>query len=327
VLLAGTYAYLAHTDHGGLCTDANGYDIAFYADADGTTPLYWEIESYNHETGAVVFWVKVSLTTAADKVFYVFYGNAAVSTFQSTASSAWNAAFLGVYHLGDPVTQSLSGSTATPRNLTKTGTVDPGTGQINGAGVWPASGTNYLEAADDAAWDVTNALTLSAWINTSSASYRQILDRDGGGAPSGGRSFQYRLNAGKLELILFISGVKVFTSTNTYNNGAWRYVVATYDGSNVNLYVDGAAVAPSPFAQTGNNDASARPFRIGMYGGATPSNVFIGSIDEPRFAAVCRSADWIATEYNNQSDPSTFYAVGDQAEYGVARSFGALIGS
>ena len=45
VAVIGTYSYLAHTTHGGLITDLNGYDIAFYADEAGTTPLYWELEA------------------------------------------------------------------------------------------------------------------------------------------------------------------------------------------------------------------------------------------------------------------------------------------
>ncbi|HEX6836430.1 MAG TPA: hypothetical protein VF334_07635, partial [Polyangia bacterium] len=35
-----------------------------------------------------------------------------------------------------------------------------------------------------------------------------------------------------------------------------------------------------------------------------------GTIDELRIATVARTPGWIATEYANQSSPSTFYAVG-----------------
>ncbi len=34
-----------------------------------------------------------------------------------------------------------------------------------------------------------------------------------------------------------------------------------------------------------------------------------GTLDEVRLAAVARSAGWIATEYENQKSPQTFYAV------------------
>ena len=34
-------------------------------------------------------------------------------------------------------------------------------------------------------------------------------------------------------------------------------------------------------------------------------------LDELRLSSVVRSSDWIATEYANQSDPTTFYAVSE----------------
>ena len=38
-------------------------------------------------------------------------------------------------------------------------------------------------------------------------------------------------------------------------------------------------------------------------------NAVDGIIDEVRISNVVRSADWIATEYNNQSDPANFHSV------------------
>src|SRR5207302_7471913 len=40
---------------------------------------------------------------------------------------------------------------------------------------------------------------------------------------------------------------------------------------------------------------------------------FTGSMDEVRLSNVARSADWIATEYNNQSSPAAFYNEGSPA--------------
>ena len=36
----------------------------------------------------------------------------------------------------------------------------------------------------------------------------------------------------------------------------------------------------------------------------------MGGLDEGRMSNIVRSADWIKTEYNNQSSPSTFYSYG-----------------
>ena len=37
-----------------------------------------------------------------------------------------------------------------------------------------------------------------------------------------------------------------------------------------------------------------------------------GSLDEVRVSNTARLADWIATTYNNQSAPSTFYSISDE---------------
>ena len=57
-------------------------------------------------------------------------------------------------------------------------------------------------------------------------------------------------------------------------------------------------------------------WRIGSYkltgwtGGA--DGYFNGSVDEARYSSSVRSADWVATEYANQSSPSTFYTDGPE---------------
>lgn len=52
----------------------------------------------------------------------------------------------------------------------------------------------------------------------------------------------------------------------------------------------------------------------GAYGGTmglggSSSNVLNGVLDEWRVSNAARSSDWVATEYRNQSTPSTFYSV------------------
>jgi hypothetical protein len=44
---------------------------------------------------------------------------------------------------------------------------------------------------------------------------------------------------------------------------------------------------------------------------------FNGYIDEVRLSTTIRSADWIKTEYNNQKNPNSFYAVGSEQSVGT----------
>ena len=66
-----------------------------------------------------------------------------------------------------------------------------------------------------------------------------------------------------------------------------------------------------------NLDTLSRPYSIGGHPTLTPFN-FNGILDEARISNMARSADWIATEYNNQNSSSTFYNVGTAATSGGA---------
>jgi hypothetical protein len=43
------------------------------------------------------------------------------------------------------------------------------------------------------------------------------------------------------------------------------------------------------------------------------ADLTLGTLDEIRVSNAVRSADWIATEYNNQSSPGTFYTLGSES--------------
>ena len=68
---------------------SDGDDILFTS-SDGHTKLSHEIESYNSSTGALVAWVKVpTLSTSADTVLYMYYGNSG-ATNQQDATGVWD---------------------------------------------------------------------------------------------------------------------------------------------------------------------------------------------------------------------------------------------
>jgi hypothetical protein len=65
-------------------------------------------------------------------------------------------------------------------------------------------------------------------------------------------------------------------------------------------------------AQSGNLTENTDQVRIGAHatGGDQP---FDGVIDEVRISSTARSDAWLNTEYNNQSDPATFFTLGPEA--------------
>jgi len=90
-----------------------------------------------------------------------------------------------------------------------------------------------------------------------------------------------------------------------YPFGAWHYFAASWNGSTVTFYCDGIQIG-DPDSLTGVTGATGDLY-IGCYNSTT--YLFKGYMDEVRISNNSRSSSWIATCYNNQNSPSTFYSV------------------
>ena len=97
----------------------------------------------------------------------------------------------------------------------------------------------------------------------------------------------------------------------------WGYIVGTYDKDagpdNQRLYLNGTRVAQ--MSDTLPIDLNSAALGIGRHvsGIADPFN---GHIDAFRIAHVQRSDGWIATTWNNMSDPGAFAAAGAEEQEG-----------
>ena len=322
VLFSGTYSYLATTPNGGGVTDSNGYDIIFTSDVNGLNILPFERESYNGTTGAVNFWVQVpTVSHTSDTVIYLFYGNSSVTTDQSNEHGAWDSNYAGVWHLPNGSTLSANDSTSNGNNGTINGATATN-GQIDGAANF--SGGQVVSIAPNAQIQ-PSSMSLSFWLNRGSASqntWGRILEKgtDQNGAPYGSY-FVYFNNTDSSSIGLalgFTDKTSDGWTSATANIAAntWYYMTMTYDGSNVKVYENG--VLEYSHANTRSIFYDSTPLAVGANN--TNSGGFEeylnGMLDELRLSKVARSADWIATEYNNQSSPSTFYSIGSATSYG-----------
>lgn len=142
------------------------------------------------------------------------------------------------------------------------------------------NGSSQYASINYASWmDASTALTIEALIKTSMSGIGAILDRD----PLSSRVYQFRVNSGKLEFIKIggTGGIVGATSVATVNDNARHHVAATYDGSNIRLYVDGAL--DKTVSAAGNLGTSGARFRVGVNNSlnADGSTAFFnGTIDE-----------------------------------------------
>jgi hypothetical protein len=287
----------------GHVENVNGYDIIFTAD-DGVTVLNHELQYYVPATGQFTAWVKVpTLSTTINTYIYMYYGNAAIVTDQSNTALWTN--YHAAWHLETPVTDN-SGNNYT---LTNNGTanqnpayIDKGrlcSGdflEVNAATTFPNLTTNYTISG----WAYTSDNTMTGqriFCDDENNSGGYALSIGDGG--TGGLRFYSR---GSTPVILD-------APNGTIANNTWYYCVAVADISNgmKYIYVNGVLVASASFTgwSTDAGDASL----AGETAAGETGNRLNGMLDEVRIAKTALSANWLLTEYNNQSSPSTFYTV------------------
>lgn len=322
VLVSGTYADLASTANGGSVTNANGYDIIFTSDALGANVLPFEQDGYNASTGQISYWVQVpTLSSSADTVVFVFYGNSSITSDQSNKTGVWDSNFVGVWHLPNGTTLTTGDSTSNGNNATNVSSVAATTGEIGGGASFNGS-SNYLNVPIATSLKSIPAITSSLWMKTThlNATSQSTLFSNMIWPSSGfalGDNGPYTSN---IYFDILSSGTSGACNISVacfprslVNDGNWHYVVGVYDPSaaKVFLYLDGVL----------KNSQSA-----GTYVANTTSNLVLGafaggagasSADEFRLSKAARSANWIATEYNNQSSPSTFETITAAANGGA----------
>ncbi len=311
MLFSVTDSDLKYTSYGGKVGKTDGTDIVFTS-SDGTTKLDHEIEKYSSSTGETIIWVRIpTLSAAADTTLYIYFGNSGASD-QQNRTGVWDSNYKGVYHLPNGTTLSTTDSTG-QNNGTNNG-ASANSAQIDGGGSFDGSSA-YIQASTSPIVAGTSSFTISAWIRTTSqgttngksiyaeraASGNDIvkLDSTDLGSPNGVH-MTYRNSAGSLTQV---------RGPSIINDNKLHYVVGTLSAGVLSVYVDGKL--DSSAARNGNDtltDAGKRAWIGGDYQDGIA--YFNGTIDDVRVLSTARSLDWIATEYNNQNSPNTFYAYG-----------------
>jgi biopolymer transport protein ExbB len=312
VLISLTDNNLRTTGNGGRVQSVNGYDIIFTL-PDCSTILPMQIEKYTASTGEYVAWVRLpSLVSGNNQIIYMFYGKTGVA-INPSSTTVWDANYMGVYHFNNSVTDGTSNS----RNLTDNNTANLTTGSKIGdcRRLANTSATlRYLTIPNNTFSSVTN-FTFEGWVYLESVTtnWERIFDF--------GRNTQFNMF---LCPSIGANGIKRFaitinnagseqqcSSLTSTGTGAWHHFAVTIDATNDDgvLYYDGAADITNTNM---TNDPSSLGTDNSNYFGRSQyaaDDYLYGNFDEFRISSTTRSAGWIATSYNNQNSPATFYTV------------------
>jgi hypothetical protein len=167
------------------------------------------------------------------------------------------------------------------------------------------NGGQSVQFGNSGGLQLTTGMTLSAWVYTTTHPKEETFVSKGLGYYE--LTSSYQADGYVIQINGATAGNKVVsntTQTGTLNQ--WVYLTGTYNGSGLSLYVNGNLENSS--SPPGGINVSGDPLYFGSRN--TGGNSVTGTLDEIRISDIARSADWIRTEYSNQSTPGAFYSLG-----------------
>ena len=305
ILISHTDADLRSVSNGGKVESENGYDIVFTS-GDCAAFLNHQIESYDPLTGTIVVWVRIpTLYPNSNTLIQMYYGNPLFAGDPSS-SGTWSARYDGVWHLH----QDLNDASRYGNNGVNQGSSNTSVSTVMADGQTFTAPNHWIELPNQV--NRSGSFSYSAWFNTNNINRRgQRIIADDQTNASGSHALSVG-DPGAGRIRFYIRGMNPVSldSPVLISNNTWYHVTATYDDitKTKSLYVNGALVASR--VVTGNLQGANGLASIGgeVPGGET-NNRFDGSLNEVRSYNGLLSTDWIATEYNNQNSPSTFYSL------------------
>jgi hypothetical protein len=307
---------------------SDGDDILFM-DGTGVAHRLWhEIESYDPNTGSLSAWVRLpAIDTIDDTVFYLYYGNADVSS-QEFPDQVWDDSYRAVWHLqSNPIDPILDSSMFANQGSAAGGMTIADVVEAKLGYGYRFDGVNdYVSASDSGSLCPTD-VTVSGWYKplstTTSSMYiigKASFDYWGN---ADGHTYGFQISTDNSVKAAFerpdsqqqdVAG-NFFTQPNQ-----WYYLTLTYDdAANIgSLYVNGVlqgAVGPCHSSVLWYHQPW--DFIIGAsrqdVGSSKVPNYFQNCIlDEIHVLSTAKNSGWIATEYNNQNDPAAFLLVGPE---------------
>jgi len=207
------------------------------------------------------------------------------------SSPALPSSLVGAWAFDEGTGTTAKDASGAGNNGTLNGATWQSAGRFGGALQFDGAGAN-VSIPDNGSLDLTNALTLEAWVYpTSAPAYAAVVakERTGGGLPYG-----LEAGAGVPDGWVNTGGNVSAAGASVLPLASWTHVAETYDGAAVRLYVNGALAASTPASGTLLN--SADPLRIG--GDQTWGEWFAGRIDEVRVYSRALSQSEIQTDMN-----------------------------
>src|SRR4029078_10892360 len=176
--------------------------------------------------------------------------------------------------------------------------------------------TAFSQNADVSHLDVNSTsstqlskFTLAAWFKTSTDYNTDAFIVNKAGASENMNYGLWMSNAEKIRGVFDSASGTAFYATSplSYSDGKWHYAVVTFDGSAINLYVDGLLVATKT-ASASPDSGGDEPIRMGA-SSESLNNYFVGNVDEIRIWKIALTPQQVIDASNGKFNSN------DQIEY------------
>ncbi|MFW9894231.1 MAG: DUF2341 domain-containing protein [Candidatus Thorarchaeota archaeon] len=297
----------------------DGDDIAFW---NGTVWLDHEIElfdqNYNSTHAQLITWVRIpQLRHDEDTLIYMYYGNSTLCS-QESSSGVWDSNYVGVWHLLESNGDAVDSTIYREHGAISGAVEQSSSGKINSAYNFYTDGTvNVGDPVDGHLdFDENTDFTVSFWLNidTTTTVKQRPLYKGGSSLSDGGYNFETSTSGDLINFYVCdeISRVGSYSAPITYDQ--WTYITGVVDRKNDYIYI------------YKDNSVITGGVSLSSVGGSLKNDVNLqfpwensyldGLIDEVRISNIRRSTEWIATEYNSQNDPESFFSIGPEIEVG-----------
>lgn len=304
----------------------DGRDIRITA-GDGVTELPIELVSINTGTDTGELYFKADLYRNAPNDFYIYYQNEDAIAYSRSdtygSNNVWTNNYLAVYHLEEDAagTSNLNlykDSTVNAYDGDDYNTSNGKTGLFGKGQEFGDSQDDYLILPREVLNGVTN-LTTSWWHQTTVGGSQTIVSGAKDNTAAGTNEYIAYFSATNNFQIYYQNAAEDFglsDTIGTHNTGSWNFFAVTGEDAidEVNYFVNGVGDTENPDPQPittlsiANGGLIVGQEQDSLGGGFQNTQNFEGLLDELRFASVVRSSNWLAIEYANMNDVTSFIA-------------------
>ncbi|MFX1536458.1 MAG: LamG domain-containing protein [Promethearchaeota archaeon] len=168
---------------------------------------------------------------------------------------------------------------------------------------------SYVDCGIDSSFDITSAITIEAWVYVYGANKDQYQELVAKWHKNDGNAFAYLLelrpDGRTVQFQPNIAGVGIRSAVSStfINFNEWIFIVGTYDGSTIRVYVNGVETGSN--SVSGSIAQSDAPLIIGAHNHTLHKNVLNGKIDEIRIYNRALSVSEIQDHYDNLGSSTT----------------------